>query len=128
MNRLAAALCAVGITFVQVVGLAQGEENPPPTLPSGVHLEALEKPPSLEYKRRVEDLLHKLAVPGALSLAQEQMRLRRMMMVLEYIADAPSVDLLERLSKQGPEDALCDEARASLLRLGKEAPAKTAGP
>jgi hypothetical protein len=46
LNRLAAALCAVGITFVQVVGLAQGEENPPPTLPSGVHLEALEKPPT----------------------------------------------------------------------------------
>jgi WD40 repeat protein len=88
--------------------------------------EALEKLPSLEYKRRVEDMLKKLDQAGSLTLAQEQRRLRRAMMVLETIGDAPSVDLLQRLTKQAPEKAFRNEADTTLLRMGK-APAKTAG-
>jgi WD40 repeat protein len=88
--------------------------------------EALVKTPSLEYKRRIEQLQDKLRVPGALTLRQEQIRLRRTMMVLEYIADAPAVDLLDRLTRQAPSDALCDEAAKTLDRLGNPA-AKTAG-
>jgi sugar lactone lactonase YvrE len=88
--------------------------------------EALIKTPSLEFKRRIEQLQDKLRVPGALTLRQEQIRLRRAMMVLEYIADAPALDLLDRLTRQAPSDALCDEAAKTLERLGK-ATAKTAG-
>jgi hypothetical protein len=89
--------------------------------------EALEKPPSLEYKRRVEQLIEKLGGAGALSLRQEQLRMRRAMMVLEYIADEPAIDLLGRMSKQAPEEAFRHEAATTLQRLGKT-PAKTAGP
>lgn len=81
--------------------------------------EAKVKPPSLEYKRRIEQLLEKLHVPGSLSLRQEQLRLRRAMMVLEYLADAPSLDLLAKLSKQAPEEAFRQEAQATLQRLGR---------
>ncbi len=88
--------------------------------------EALEKPPSLEYKRRVEGLLTKLSVAGSLSLRQEQLRIRRAMMVLEYIADDASVDLLGRLSKQAPEEAFRNEANTTLQRMGKTS-ANTAG-
>jgi WD40 repeat protein len=88
--------------------------------------EALLKTPSLEYKRRIEQLQDKLRVAGALTLRQEQIRLRRTMMVLEYIADAPARDLLDRLSRQAPSDALCDDATKTLDRLGKLS-AKTAG-
>ena len=45
MNCLAAALCAV--CLVQA-GLALGQEKDPPPLPSGVRMEALEKPPTSE--------------------------------------------------------------------------------
>jgi WD domain, G-beta repeat len=85
--------------------------------------EALIKPPSLEYRRRIEKLQEKLRVPGALTLRQEQIRLRRAMMVLEYLADEPAIDLLSRLTRQAPEDALCDEATHTLARLGKTLPA-----
>jgi WD40 repeat protein len=89
--------------------------------------EALEKPPSLEYKRRIEKLLEILDAQGALSLRQEQLRLRRSMMVLEYIADPVALDLLDKLTRQAPEDALCHEAQVTLQRLGKNPPTKTAG-
>lgn len=88
--------------------------------------EALEKPPSLEYKRRVEKLLEKLAATGALTLRQEQMRMRRAMMILEHVGDDPSVDLLGRMSRQAPEEAFRSDARTTLERMGKGAP-KTAG-
>jgi hypothetical protein len=86
--------------------------------------EALIKPPSLEFKRRIEELQRVLTVPGALTLPQEQNRLRRTMMVLEAITDEPAIDLLGKLSKQGPSDALCDDATYTLQRLGKLPPAK----
>jgi WD40 repeat protein len=90
--------------------------------------EALDKPlPSLEYKRRIEQLLDKLSKQGALTLRQEQLRVRRVMMVLEYIGDDAAIDLLTRLSKQAPEEASRYEAATTLQRLGK-ATQKTAGP
>ena len=46
MNRLAAALCAIGAVFVPAVGMAQ-DENAPPPLPSDVHLDALQSPPTV---------------------------------------------------------------------------------
>jgi WD40 repeat protein len=90
--------------------------------------EALEKPPSLEYKRRIEQLLEKLQDKAALTLRQEQLRLRRAMMVLEYIGDDASIDLLGRLSKQAPEEMFRQEAQTTLRRMGKTPAAKTAGP
>jgi hypothetical protein len=46
--------------------------------------------------------------------------------VLEYIHDDSATDLLERLSKNAPEEAFRQEAKITLERMGK-APAKTAG-
>jgi hypothetical protein len=48
------------------------------------------------------------------------------MMILESIADEPSVDLLTRLTRQGPEDQFIEEATVTLQRMGKGGPAKTA--
>src|SRR5262249_5548444 len=46
LKRLAAALCAIGLIFVPAVGMAQ-EENAPPPLPSDVHLDPLQSPPTV---------------------------------------------------------------------------------
>jgi WD40 repeat protein len=81
--------------------------------------EALAKPPSLEYKRRVEQLLEKLNAQGSLSLRQEQLRMRRALMVLEYLGDPAAVDLLGRMTKQAPEEPLRQEAQMTLMRMGR---------
>src|SRR5262249_49475231 len=53
----------------------------------------LDEPPSLEAKRRSEQLLEKLNVPGSLTAEQEQLRLRRLMLALEQVGDDTSVKL-----------------------------------
>lgn len=81
--------------------------------------EALKDPGSLEVRRRLEQLLNKLRVPGALTLHQEQLRERRVMMVLEQIGDATALRVLESMSRGAAEDAMKDEARGSVRRLQK---------
>lgn len=80
-------------------------------------VEALKDPGSLEVRRRLEQLLSKLRVPGALTLNQEQLRERRVMMVLEQIGDAASLNVLQNMARGAAEDAMKNEARGSVQRL-----------
>ncbi len=82
--------------------------------------EALKNPPTLEVQRRLDALLAKLNVPGSLSLHQEHLRLRRIMMVLEQVAIPQAITVLEKLTNGAPAPDLQQEARASLERLRKK--------
>ena len=80
---------------------------------------AMENPPSLEYKRRVEILKEKLSAKDAKSLAQERLRLRRFMLMCEQVGNGDAVEALRKIADRGPEDELREEARESLRRLKK---------
>ncbi len=82
---------------------------------------ALKDPPSIEYRRRIEQLMQKLKNSTAPTLAQERLRTRRVMLVLEQIADPVALDTLQKLANGAPEPALQAEARASLQRLANRA-------
>ena len=86
----------------------------------GVLREAIKKPPSEEVRRRLDGLLQKLAGSGALTIEQERLRARRVMLALEQMARPEASAILERLAKGAPEDELCAEAQASLTRLSKQ--------
>jgi len=80
---------------------------------------ARQKPPSEEVRRRVEKLLAKLQQTGSISLAQERLRARRLMAILEQSATPAARDLLHKLARQAAEADLRAEAQASLARLDK---------
>ena len=71
--------------------------------------------PSLEVRRRAEELLEKLPLPGS----AERLRQHRAVEVLEALATPDARRLLERLASGAPEALLTREARASLERLGR---------
>ena len=75
---------------------------------------ALVGDPPAELKRRVGDLLDKLAKPD---LSPEAMRLRRAVEALERVGDADARDCLEALSKGRPGADVTEDARAALGRL-----------
>src|SRR5262249_50098190 len=75
---------------------------------------AQQNPPSEEVRRRVLKLLERLRVPGAITLAQERLRARRLMQVLEQSATGPTRELLDKLSRQAAEEDLRAEAQACL--------------
>jgi WD40 repeat protein len=87
----------------------------------GRYENALKDPPSIEYRRRIEQLMQKLKTSTAPTLAQERLRTRRVMMVLEQVGDPVALDTLQKLANGAPEPALQAEARASLDRLAKRA-------
>jgi WD40 repeat protein len=78
-------------------------------------------PPTLEVQRRVDQMLAKLDVPGSLSLEQERLRVRRVMLIMEQTATPESRTVLEKLVVGAPEADLQTEAKASLERLAKHA-------
>ena len=80
---------------------------------------AMASPPSLEYKRRVELLKDKLNATNSPSLAQERLRVRRIMLMCEQAGGADAVAALRQLAERGPEEEIREEAQASLKRLGK---------
>lgn len=80
---------------------------------------ALADPPSLEYKRRIETLKEKLNAENSLSLVQERLRVRRIMLMCEQAGGPEAIDALQKLAERGPEEEIRDEAKASLQRLGK---------
>jgi len=85
----------------------------------GVLREATKKPKSEEVRRRLGRLLEKLEVPGSLTLAQERLRLRRVMLILEQDAGEQSRKILQDLVRGAPEEDLRREAQASLDRISK---------
>ena len=76
-------------------------------------------PPTLEVQIRIEKMLAKLDVPGSLTIDQERLRVRRVMLALEQVAGAEAVPVLEKLARGAPEEDLQREAQVSLERLGK---------
>jgi len=72
---------------------------------------------SLEVERRLDRLLGKLNVPGSLSLNQERLRSRRVMMVLEQMGGADAVRVLTKMAQGSAEPSLQHEAQAALDRL-----------
>jgi WD40 repeat protein len=80
---------------------------------------AMVNPPSLEYKRRIEMLKEKVNAANSASLAQERLRVRRIMMMLEQVGSPEAIEALRNLADRGPEEELREEAQASLQRLKK---------
>lgn len=74
-------------------------------------------PPTLEVQRRVDRLLSKLNVPGSISLEQERLRLRRVMMILEQIKGPEALRIFGKLAQGAPEPDLQREAALSIERL-----------
>jgi WD40 repeat protein len=79
------------------------------------------EPPSLESKRRAEQLLEKVTVQ---TLSTEQLRLVRALEVLELAGTAEARRLLEELAKGAPGALPTREAQAALDRLARQSPAK----
>ena len=80
---------------------------------------AIANPPSLEYKRRVEELKEKLNAKDSPSIARERLRVRRIMLMCEQVGGAEAIAALQRLADKAPEEDLREEAKASLHRLKK---------
>lgn len=81
---------------------------------------ALQSGPSLEQKRRIEDLLRKM--PDSLPPpSPEQLRMLRAVAVLEYAATDAARELLKELSQGHAEAGLTREAGESLTRLVRRA-------
>jgi WD40 repeat protein len=79
---------------------------------------AMANPPSVEYKRRVEILKEKLNATNSPSLAQERLRMRRIMLMCEQAGGADAVAALKQIAERGPEEEIREEAQASLERMG----------
>jgi WD40 repeat protein len=80
---------------------------------------AIANPPSLEYKRRVEELKEKLNAKDSPSIARERLRVRRIMLMCEQVGSPEAIAALQQLADRGPEEDLREEAKASLQRLKK---------
>lgn len=83
---------------------------------SALRKKLAEKPslkPSLEMRRRIEEVLSKLEPSG------ERLRAIRSIQVLEYAGTAEAREHLRALAKGVPEARLTREAKAALERLGK---------
>lgn len=71
---------------------------------------------SLEVRRRVDDLLHKVE---AQTLSPEQLLTLRALEVLEQIGTPEAKQVLQNLAKVAPEARLTQEAKASLERVSR---------
>ena len=79
----------------------------------------LRQTPSLEVRRRVEQLLSRLE-----EWSPERLRILRALEALEHGATPEARRLLEALAAGAPEARLTQEAKASLLRLAKRTAAR----
>ncbi len=82
---------------------------------------ALQRQPSLEVRRRAEQLLEKLEDAA---LSGDELRASRALQVLEHIGTPGARKVLETLARGVPEARLTQEAKASLERLAKRPAAK----
>jgi hypothetical protein len=74
----------------------------------------LDRQPSLETRKRVEELLRKLEEAGP---SPEELRVLRAVEVLEMIGTPEAKGVLESLAKGAEEAELTRQAQASLRRL-----------
>jgi RNA polymerase sigma factor (sigma-70 family) len=77
-----------------------------------------EKTQSFEVRRRLDALLEKL--DGSSEKVDETLRSQRMVAVLELAATTEAKELLEHLSKKGPNDDWRRQAKSALDRLGSQ--------
>jgi WD40 repeat protein len=80
---------------------------------------AIADPPSLEYKRRIEMLKERVDATKAPSLAQERLRIRRIMLICEQSGGPDALATLKQLADRGPEEEIREEAAASVERMSK---------
>jgi WD40 repeat protein len=95
-------------------------------LANAAHLElirALQRPPSLEFRRRVEQLLARLKPGPVPALEGDLLRRIRALAVLEHLASEDSVALLKTLAARPNPGREAREAQAALSRLGAHRPA-----
>jgi hypothetical protein len=78
--------------------------------------QALENKPDLETRRRIEQLLEKLATPDR---SPDAIRLRRAVEVLEHLGGPEARTLLRSLAQGHPGALLTDEAQRALARLDR---------
>jgi WD40 repeat protein len=78
---------------------------------------ALEGGPSLELRRRVEQIREKLD--------PQLLRLRRMVFVLEQLGSPPARELLTMIASRKLDDPLTGEARAAVQRVQSDWPTKS---
>jgi WD40 repeat protein len=78
--------------------------------------------PSLEVRRRLQDLLAKLG-PGK---SPQRLRVLRAVEVLEHIDTVAAAEVLRTLAKGAPQARLTQEARATLKRLTKRSASSSA--
>jgi len=79
---------------------------------------ALEKKPSLDVSRRIQDLLKPIE---SLTPSPERLRALRALQALEHVGTAESRLLLENLAKGARSATVTQEAQASLQRMEKRA-------
>ena len=80
---------------------------------------ALEKAPSLEFRRRVEVLLARIENQV---LSPQQLQLTRVLMGLEWLATPEARELLTVLANGAPEARITRDAQDSLKKLAKRLP------
>jgi RNA polymerase sigma factor (sigma-70 family) len=80
-------------------------------------LRALESVPSLEVRRRIEQLLGRIAKQRGRAPSPERLRTVRTVELLEQTGTAQARQVLEALARGTPEAWLTQEAKASLERL-----------
>ncbi len=84
--------------------------------PLTAYRKALEGKPSLETRRRLEELLEK-AVPAWWDVSGERLRMLRAIEMLELAATEEARDVLETLAAGAEGTRLTEEAKAALRRL-----------
>jgi WD40 repeat protein len=109
IDRLIAQLDDDQFAVRQKASAALAKMGPPVEAPLKA---ALEKAPSAEAKRRIEEILHKLGDTG-----DARLRALRLVAVLEHVGVPEGRALLERLADKNPSPEMQRAARAALKRL-----------
>ncbi|HKB41307.1 MAG TPA: hypothetical protein VKD72_33085, partial [Gemmataceae bacterium] len=78
---------------------------------------ALEQSPTLEKRRRIENILDALPKPANSVAGGERLRALRVLMVLERVRTPAARQLLECLAGESGDSVVRSEARAALNRL-----------
>jgi len=93
----------------------------------GVLKAAQKKPKTLEVSIRLDKLINGMNKPGSLTLEQEKIRLRRILLILEQDGSSAARKVLADLARGAPEESLREEAQGSLQRLEKRGLRETGG-
>jgi hypothetical protein len=79
--------------------------------------QALKDNPSIEVRRRIKQLLEELEPPRPEGVSPGLLRWSRVLEVLEWIGNAPTRELLEKVAAAPPREEVGRQAEAALKRL-----------